>query len=97
MEFGLKAAVVLPVPRSVSAQQSFKEQREYIRTLNAVKLERTFAKPFLGALDGHRDGVNVLCKHPTSLALLLSGACDGEVGIEAACTALVAKVYCLNT
>ncbi|XP_076462875.1 DDB1- and CUL4-associated factor 13-like [Babylonia areolata] len=68
------------VPRSSNAAENpFKEQVEYTRALNAVKLERTFAKPFLGALDGHRDGVNVLCKHPTSLALLLSGACDGEI------------------
>ncbi|KAL8607232.1 DDB1- and CUL4-associated factor 13 [Nucella lapillus] len=68
------------VPRSSKAEQSpFKEQVEYTRALNAVKLERTFAKPFLGALDGHRDGVNVLCKHPTSVALLMSGACDGEI------------------
>jgi hypothetical protein len=47
--------------------------------LNATKLERVFAKPFIGALDGHRDGVNCMCKHPTSLSFLLSGACDGEV------------------
>lgn len=47
--------------------------------MNAVKLERVFAKPFLGSLDGHRDGVNCLVKHPKSLSLMLSGACDGEV------------------
>lgn len=57
----------------------FEAPREYVRALNATKLERVFAKPFIGALDGHRDGVNCLCKHPTSLSFLLSGACDGEV------------------
>lgn len=55
--------------------------REYVRALNATKLERVFAKPFIGALDGHRDGVNCLYKHPTSLSFLLSGACDGEVTV----------------
>ena len=32
--------------------------------MNAVKLERVFAKPFLGSLDGHRDGLTCLAKHP---------------------------------
>ncbi|XP_062621327.1 DDB1- and CUL4-associated factor 13-like [Saccostrea cucullata] len=59
----------------------FEAPREYVRALNATKLERVFAKPFIGALDGHRDGVNCLCKHPTSLSSLLSGACDGEVRV----------------
>ena len=34
------------------------EAREYKRALNAVKLEKVFAKPFLASLDGHRDGVS---------------------------------------
>lgn len=37
------------------------------------------AKPFVGSLDGHRDGVFTMSKHPTKLGWLLSGACDGEV------------------
>jgi WD repeat and SOF domain-containing protein 1 len=44
-----------------------------------VKLERVFAKPFLGSLDGHRDGISSLAKHPTRLALIASAAFDGEV------------------
>ncbi|XP_041360731.1 DDB1- and CUL4-associated factor 13-like [Gigantopelta aegis] len=59
----------------------FEAPREYVRALNMTKLERVFAKPFLGSLDGHRDGVHRLCKHPTSLSLLLSGACDGEIRV----------------
>lgn len=54
--------------------------REYTRALNAVKLERVFAKPFVGCLDGHRDGVTCLGKHPRHLSWLYSGSCDGEVG-----------------
>ncbi len=57
----------------------FEAPREYTRAVNAVKLERVFAKPFLGSLDGHRDGVHCTCKHPRSLSTLLSGSCDGEV------------------
>ncbi|XP_047530167.1 DDB1- and CUL4-associated factor 13 [Vanessa atalanta] len=53
--------------------------REYVRALNAVKLERVFAKPFIGNLDGHTDGVSTLAKHPSRLAVLASGAFDGEI------------------
>jgi len=53
--------------------------REYTRALNAVKLERVFAKPFVGCLDGHRDGVQCLSNHPTKLSWLYSGSCDGEL------------------
>ena len=60
----------------------FEAPREYVRALNATKLERVFAKPFLGSLDGHRDGVHVMRKHPRSLSLLFSGSCDGEVRIN---------------
>lgn len=59
----------------------FEVPREYTRALNATKLERVFAKPFVGALEGHRDGINCLAKHPKSLSTVLSGACDGEVKI----------------
>ncbi|MBN3314710.1 DCA13 factor, partial [Atractosteus spatula] len=70
------------VPRNYDpCLHPFEVPREYSRALNAVKLERVFAKPFLASLDGHRDGVNCMAKHPQSLSSLLSGACDGEVKI----------------
>uniref|UniRef100_A0A4X2KC48 DDB1 and CUL4 associated factor 13 n=1 Tax=Vombatus ursinus TaxID=29139 RepID=A0A4X2KC48_VOMUR len=70
------------VPRNYDpALHPFEVPREYTRALNAVKLERVFAKPFLTSLDGHRDGVNCMAKHPKSLSTVLSGACDGEVRI----------------
>ncbi|KAK3772275.1 hypothetical protein RRG08_039093 [Elysia crispata] len=53
--------------------------REYQRALNATKLERVFAKPFLCGLDGHRDTIQALAKFPTRLAHVLSAASDGEV------------------
>ncbi|XP_010575433.1 PREDICTED: DDB1- and CUL4-associated factor 13 [Haliaeetus leucocephalus] len=70
------------VPRNYDpALHPFEVPREYTRALNATKLERVFAKPFLSSLDGHRDGVNCMAKHPKSLSTVLSGACDGEVKI----------------
>ncbi|XP_032465498.1 DDB1- and CUL4-associated factor 13 isoform X2 [Phocoena sinus] len=70
------------VPRNYDPTlHPFEVPREYVRALNATKLERVFAKPFLASLDGHRDGVSCLAKHPKSLATVLSGACDGEVRI----------------
>lgn len=59
----------------------FEAEREYVRALNATKLDRVFAKPFVGNLDGHRDGVSCLSKHPSKLSRILSGAFDGEVRI----------------
>ena len=53
--------------------------REYTRALNAVKLERIFAKPFLGTLDGHTDAVRCITKTKSALCPLFSGSCDGEV------------------
>lgn len=70
------------VPRNYDPSlHPFEVPREYTRALNATKLERVFAKPFVGALEGHRDGINCLAKHPKSLSTVLSGACDGEVKI----------------
>ncbi|XP_054564639.1 DDB1- and CUL4-associated factor 13 isoform X2 [Eptesicus fuscus] len=70
------------VPRNYDPTlHPFEVPREYVRALNATKLERVFAKPFLASLDGHRDGVNCLAKYPKSLATVVSGACDGEVRI----------------
>lgn len=71
---------LLSVPRNYDPTlHPFEVCREYTRALNATKLERVFAKPFLASLDGHRDGVNCMAKHATSLSTLLSGSYDGEV------------------
>ncbi|KAG7390962.1 rRNA-processing protein sof1 [Phytophthora pseudosyringae] len=63
------------------ALHPFERPREYTRALNAVKLERLFAKPFVGALDGHCDGVTALATNPKSLVAFVSGAADGEVRV----------------
>jgi WD repeat and SOF domain-containing protein 1 len=61
------------------ALHPFETQREYTRALNAVKLERVFAKPFLAALDGHSDMVSILAKHHKQLSTLFSASADGIV------------------
>lgn len=70
------------VPRNYDGNlHPFDTSREYIRALNAAKLERVFAKPFLGSLDGHRDIISSVTKHPQTNSLLYSGSCDGEIRI----------------
>lgn len=59
------------VPRNHAPEvHPFQEAREYTRALNATKLERMFAKPFLGSLDGHKDGVQVFTMVFSTLAPL---------------------------
>jgi WD repeat and SOF domain-containing protein 1 len=70
------------VPRNYdSSIHPLEISREYTRALNSTKLERVFAKPFIGSLDGHKDGVHTIYKHPLDLNILLSGSCDGEIKI----------------
>ena len=70
------------MPRNYDAEQHpLQLPREDTRALNSTKLERVFAKPFVGNLDGHKDGVHCLYKHPLQLNTLLSGSCDGEIKV----------------
>jgi len=74
---------IVPIQRNYDPDlHPFEVTREYTRAMNAVKLERMFARPFICSLDGHRDSVQCLAKHSTQLSLLLSGSCDGEVRNE---------------
>jgi WD repeat and SOF domain-containing protein 1 len=78
----LMEIIYLKVPRNYdSSLHPLEVSREYTRALNSTKLERVFAKPFVGNLDGHMDGVHTLSKHPTQLNIILSGACDGEIKV----------------
>jgi len=68
------------VPRNFDpAMHPFQAQREYVRASNATKLDRVFAKPFLAAMDMHRDGVSCMAKNKTKLNSLFSGSYDGEI------------------
>ncbi|PVU93911.1 hypothetical protein BB561_002950 [Smittium simulii] len=55
--------------------------REYTRALRSAKLERMFAKPFIGSLTGHIDGIYSMSKNPLKLDYLHSGSGDGEVRV----------------
>lgn len=68
-------------PRNLdSALHPFERAREYQRALNAVKLERMHAAPFVAQFGrGHVDGVYCLATDPNSLDRLASGSGDGVV------------------
>lgn len=70
-------------PRNLDpALHPFERAREYTRALNATKLERMFAAPFLAQLgNGHVDGVYSMAKDPESLQRFASGSGDGVVKV----------------
>ena len=53
--------------------------REYQRALVATKMDKIFAQPFLGAMNGHSDGISVMAKSSAHLTHMLSGSMDGEI------------------
>jgi WD repeat and SOF domain-containing protein 1 len=55
----------------------FARARERTRALNAAKIDRIFAKPFVDALEGHTDAVECLARKPGSLTTVASGSWDG--------------------
>ena len=58
----------ISVVRNYNAPEDpFQAQTEYTRALNATKLERVYAKPFVASLDGHLEGVHILAKHYSRL------------------------------
>lgn len=58
----------------------FQRAHEYTRALNAAKLDRVFAKPFIAALT-HSDGITCLARNPRILNSLLAGSADGDIRI----------------
>ena len=56
----------------------FEKAVEYTRALNAAKLDRVFAKPFLASL-AHDDGITCLARNPRRLNSLVAGCADGEL------------------
>ncbi|KAH9903485.1 WD40 repeat-like protein [Cubamyces lactineus] len=55
----------------------FARARERTRALNAVKMERMFAKPFVASLEGHVDAVETMARKPETLDIVASGSWDG--------------------
>ncbi|GMH38452.1 hypothetical protein BSKO_06336 [Bryopsis sp. KO-2023] len=56
----------------------FERAREYTRALNAAKLDRVFAKPFVSAFE-HAEGVTCLARNSKRLNCVLSGTHDGTI------------------
>lgn len=48
-----------------------------MRALNAAKMDKMFAKPFIASLEGHIDAVEVLCRKPGTVHVVASGSWDG--------------------
>lgn len=67
-----------PTSRNLDpAMHPFVRARERMRALNAAKLERMFAKPFVAALEGHVDAVEVMSRKPGSLSEVATASWDG--------------------
>ncbi|EIE25085.1 WD40 repeat-like protein [Coccomyxa subellipsoidea C-169] len=60
------------------ALHPFEKAVEYTRALNAAKLDRVFAKPFISAFP-HDDGVTCLARNPKVLNGLAAGCADGII------------------
>ncbi|GAB4846482.1 hypothetical protein Ancab_025487 [Ancistrocladus abbreviatus] len=52
---------------------------EYVRALNAAKLEKIFARPFIGAMEGHIDAISCMAKNSNCLKGIFSGSMDGDI------------------
>lgn len=57
----------------------FAKARERTRALNAAKIERIFARPFIASLGGHLEAVETMSRRPESLTAIASGSWDGGV------------------
>ncbi|KAF4613062.1 hypothetical protein D9613_011063 [Agrocybe pediades] len=69
-----------PMSRNLNPlMHPFARARERTRALNAAKMDRMFAKPFVASLEGHVDAVEVLCRKPDSLTTVASGSWDGGI------------------
>lgn len=70
------------IPRTTTLKDPthhpFIQQREYVRALNAVKIERMLSKPFVCALSHHKEGIASIARHPEKDLFATSGY-DGQV------------------
>jgi len=57
----------------------FIKAREYQRALVATKIDKIFAKPFVGVLTGHSDSISAFAKCRTNITQVASGSYDGEI------------------
>ncbi|KAL0946283.1 hypothetical protein HGRIS_012534 [Hohenbuehelia grisea] len=70
----------MPTSRNLDPlMHPFARARERTRAVNAAKLDRIFAKPFVAALEGHVDAIEVITRKPGDLTTVASGSWDGGV------------------
>ena len=62
-------------------QNPMARETEYVRAIRGAKLDRMFAKPFVGSLAGHQDTVLSLALDPCNVSTLVSGSADGGLCI----------------
>lgn len=76
-----RASEASRMPRNLDpALHPFERAREYTQALNATKLERMFAKPFVGQLGrGHVDAVYCIAMNPRMLNASATGSGDGVI------------------
>ncbi|CAH8530617.1 unnamed protein product [Heterobilharzia americana] len=71
---------IFKIPRNQSVtEHPFASEREYVRALNAAKLGRMMAKPFLGALEGTSERMTALSLNTETLGLAVFGTADGKI------------------
>lgn len=74
----LSSAAPHPLQRNLDpALHPFSKTREYTRAVTAAKMDRMFAKPFVGAIEGHQDGVYCLARDPRRVGVVAGGGGDG--------------------
>ncbi|KAJ3566793.1 hypothetical protein NP233_g6782 [Leucocoprinus birnbaumii] len=77
-----------PTPQSRNLNplmHPFARARERTRALNAAKLDRIFAKPFVAALEGHMDAIETMAKQPDSMVNVASGSWGGGTYSSVSC------------
>ena len=60
------------------ALHAFEKAKEYTRAVNAAKMERMFAKPFVAALE-HAEAIYSMARNPARLNCILAGCGDGII------------------
>ncbi|KAF7303738.1 WD-REPEATS-REGION domain-containing protein [Mycena indigotica] len=72
-----------PMARNLNPlMHPFARARERTRALNAAKMDRMFAKPFIASLEGHVGPVEAMAKQPGELTTVASGSWDGGIVVH---------------
>ncbi|KAK4469015.1 hypothetical protein MN116_000158, partial [Schistosoma mekongi] len=71
---------IFKIPRNQKVtEHPFFSEREYVRAMNAAKLGRMMAKPFLGALEGTHERVTTISLNTETLGVIAVRTTDGKI------------------